>query len=103
MKSAKSVVADARLPKPSLMCRWPGRVAIENIQPTVDAGCWPTKRVIDEEILIEADVYSDGHDIVECDVLWRVVGDGPWQKTPMRLLANDRWRGSMLPRTIGLH
>ncbi len=93
MNSTKFSLTDAPASEFSLACRWPGRVVIENVSPTVDAGAWRTKHVVDEYIFVEADVYSDGHDIIDCDILWRVAGDGPWRKAPMQLIENDGGEG----------
>lgn len=91
--------APANEPAPT----WPGRVAIENPSPTVDNGRWPVKRVVGEEIVVEADIFSDGHEVVDSDLLWRRKGAAEWRRAPMRLHENDRWRGSFTPQEIGSH
>ena len=40
------------------------RVVIENIKPQIDSGRFPIKRVVGERIVVEADVFADGHDVV---------------------------------------
>ncbi|HEY1582330.1 MAG TPA: alpha-1,4-glucan--maltose-1-phosphate maltosyltransferase [Chthoniobacterales bacterium] len=66
---------------------------IENLEPLIDGGRYPIKRVIGEDVVVEADVFKDGHDIVAAVLRWRVVGQPRWHETAMRLLENDRWRG----------
>jgi starch synthase (maltosyl-transferring) len=39
-----------------------GRVAIENIRPEIDGGRFPAKRVVGERVIVEADIFADGHD-----------------------------------------
>jgi starch synthase (maltosyl-transferring) len=68
-------------------------VVIENLSPLVDGGRYPVKRVIGEDLVVEADIFKDGHDIVSASLRWRLVGDANWNDTPMRLVDNDRWRG----------
>jgi starch synthase (maltosyl-transferring) len=41
------------------------RVSIDNVNPEVDCGRYPIKRIINEEIEVTADVFGDGHDKVD--------------------------------------
>ena len=66
---------------------------IENLQPLVDGGRYPIKRVIGEDVVVEADIFKDGHDIVAAALKWRVLGQPDWHETAMKLVDNDRWRG----------
>ncbi len=47
----------------------PARVVIESVRPQVDGGRYPVKRVVGEEVQVEADVFADGHDAVFCELL----------------------------------
>ena len=77
------------------------RVVIEGIEPSVDGGRFPIKRVVGDAVEVAADCFADGHDVVACVLLWRRAGDGTWQSTPMQALANDRWRASFVVDSIG--
>src|SRR5437879_3336925 len=66
---------------------------IENLQPLVDGGRYPTKRIVGEDLVVEADIFKDGHDVVAAVLKWRVLGKRRWQETPMVHIDNDRWRG----------
>lgn len=68
------------------------RAVIENVTPNVDQGRFPIKRTVGERIVVEADVFADGHDRLRAVVLYRHEEDRDWQETPMQALANDRWR-----------
>ncbi len=79
-------------------------VVIENVSPVVDGGRLPLKRVQGEELLVEADIFKDGHDITAAVLKWRPVGlKNPWRETPMTFLVNDRWRASCRFAGIGPH
>ena len=69
------------------------RVVIERVSPEIDCGRFPIKRVVGEAVVVEADVFADGHDQVTCQVLYSRGGDKEWQSSPMTSLGNDRWRG----------
>ena len=66
---------------------------IENLQPLVDGGRYPIKRIVGEDLLVEADIFKDGHDVVAAVLKWRVLGKRQWRETPMTFVDNDRWRG----------
>jgi starch synthase (maltosyl-transferring) len=68
-------------------------VVIENIEPLVECGRYPIKRAVGEDLVVEADVFKDGHDVVGAVLKWRRLGDTRWHETPMKPLVNDRWRG----------
>ena len=67
---------------------------IENLRPLIDGGRYPIKRVVDEDLVVEADVFKAGHDVVAAALKWRILGDSRWQETPMTHIDNDRWRGA---------
>jgi len=73
--------------------RVPRRVVVESIDPEVNGGRFPIKRTVGEPVVVEADVYADGHDVVAAAVLWRMQGQRNWHEVPMRALGNDRWIG----------
>ena len=68
-------------------------VVIENLQPLLDGGHYPIKRIIGEDLVVEADIFKDGHDVVAAVLKWRVLGKREWRETPMNFVDNDRWRG----------
>ncbi|HJR75810.1 MAG TPA: maltotransferase domain-containing protein, partial [Nitrospiraceae bacterium] len=38
------------------------RVIIEGVRPAIDGGRFPIKRVVGQSVVVEADVFTDGHD-----------------------------------------
>jgi starch synthase (maltosyl-transferring) len=68
-------------------------VVIENITPLIDGGRHPIKRVAGQNLVVEADVFKDGHDVVSAVLKWRKVGAKRWHETPMTAIpnGNDRW------------
>jgi starch synthase (maltosyl-transferring) len=78
------------------------RVVIENVSPEIDCGRFAIKRVVGESVVVEADVFADGHDQVACQVLYGH-GANPWQSSPMTPLGNDRWRGKFPVERLGCY
>ena len=68
-------------------------VVIENLQPLIEGGRYPIKRIVCEDLAVGADIFKDGHDVVAAVLKWRVVGKRAWRETPMSFVDNDRWRG----------
>jgi starch synthase (maltosyl-transferring) len=77
------------------------RAQIEGLTPRVDGGRFPVKRIVGDELVVEADVFGDGHDRVAAAVLHRRAGRGPWRETPMEPLGNDRWRAAFPLEKMG--
>ena len=77
------------------------RAVIERITPSVDNGRFAAKRIVGDEVVVEADCFADGHDSLACMLLWRHEGEAVWQETPMAPLGNDRWRGSFVAQSVG--
>ena len=68
-------------------------VVIENLQPLIEGGRYPIKRIVGGDLAVEADIFKDGHDVVAAVLKWRVIGKRAWRETPMTFVDNDRWRG----------
>jgi starch synthase (maltosyl-transferring) len=77
------------------------RAVVESIQPCVDGGRYPVKRVVGDEVVVEADCFCDGHDRLQALLLHRKAGDSSWSETPMLALDNDRWRGAFRVDALG--
>ena len=77
------------------------RVIIEGVTPEIDGGRFPIKRTVGETVVVEADVFTDGHDSLSCVLQYRKAGDDAWQEIPMRFLVNDRWRGEFPVLELG--
>ena len=43
-------------------------VVIDNVQPLIDCGRSPIKRVLGEDLVVEADIFKDGRDVVAADL-----------------------------------
>jgi starch synthase (maltosyl-transferring) len=68
------------------------RVIIENVKPELDCGRFAIKRVVGESVLVEADIFTDGQDLITCVLLHRAEEDSSFAEVPMEALGNDRWQ-----------
>ena len=72
------------------------RVIIENISPQIDCGLYPAKRIKGDTLHVEADIISDGHEVIMAELLYRKSGEEKISSTRMSHEINDRWEGSFL-------
>jgi starch synthase (maltosyl-transferring) len=72
------------------------RAVIEKVTPGVDGGRFPIKRCAGETVVVEADVFADGHDQLRCRLLHRKAGHPSWTEVEMAALGNDRWRAEFI-------
>ena len=77
------------------------RVVIEGIQPEVDGGRFPAKRTIGDQVTVEADAFTDGHDSIAVALLVHKEGSKKWTEIPMKPLGNDRWSAHFVVTEIG--
>src|SRR6185312_247223 len=77
------------------------RVVIERVRPEIDGGRFPIKRVVGEKVVVEADIFADGHDQLSCRILYWDETDKEPHSAPMEPLVNDRWRGEFHVSEIG--
>ena len=54
-----------------------------------------------DDVLVEADVFTDGHDAVVAELMYRKAGAGDWRTAPMEFLGNDHWSGSFRVEELG--
>jgi starch synthase (maltosyl-transferring) len=72
------------------------RVIIENLAPQVEGGRFPAKRAVGEKLTVSADIFVDGHDLLNARLLYRLAGSEGYLRTGMTQLSNDRWSASIL-------
>jgi starch synthase (maltosyl-transferring) len=77
------------------------RVVIEGVTPEIDGGRFPAKRAIGERVIVEADIFADGHDALSCVLRWRHQSSQLWNDVPMVPVVNDRWRGEFMVGEVG--
>jgi starch synthase (maltosyl-transferring) len=77
------------------------RVVVERVTPEIDGGRFPIKRACGETVVVEADVFADGHDALSVLLSYRHEADAGWTEVPMEPVGNDRWRASFLTARLG--
>ena len=96
VRRAVAAVARARpvVPEPGVDAVGTRRsIVIERIAPQLDGGRYAVKRVVGDQLLVTADIFADGHDLLDAELLLRADDEDAWRRAPMRPIDNDRWSG----------
>src|ERR1700730_15217031 len=79
------------------------RVVIESVLPEIDGGRFPIKRTPGELVTVSADIFADGHDVIDAALQYRSDVNADWQYEPMQLVTNDRWEARFRPGSVGIY
>jgi starch synthase (maltosyl-transferring) len=79
------------------------RVVIDAVRPAVNGGRFAAKRVDGDWVVVEADIFTDGHDELSAALFYRGGEAGEWIEVPMEPLVNDVWRGKFQVNGLGDH
>jgi starch synthase (maltosyl-transferring) len=74
-----------------------GRIVIDDVHPRTPTGAFPAKAAAGEPVLVSADIFTDGHDVLAARVR---VGDQTW---PLAEVGNDRWEATVVLEDVGGH
>ena len=77
------------------------RAVIEQVRPAVDDGRFAVKRIVGETVVVTADAFADGHDVVRCQLLLRSPTDADFLRTEMASLGNDAWQAEFSLPVVG--
>jgi starch synthase (maltosyl-transferring) len=77
------------------------RIVVEGVRPEIDCGAFPVKRIVGDLMIVDADIFTDGHDAVAGDVLYRFEREEVWRRSPMKSVGNDHWRGDFTASQVG--
>ena len=67
------------------------RVVIENVRPNIEDGRYYAKGVIGDDFLVSADIFADGHDVLNAHLLYKQHGKKQWKEVPFSPTMNDGW------------
>lgn len=81
----------------------PSRVRIENVEPEIDRGRFPVKRILNDRVTVSADIHAEGHDLLAAALLYRHSGEAGWKESRMNPIGNDRWQGSFIVSHLGTY
>jgi len=71
-----------------------GRVVIAAVTPEIDGGRFPIKRTVGDRVVVEADIFAEGQDVLSGVLRYRHEADPQWSETSLEFVVNDRWRAA---------
>jgi len=78
------------------------RVVIEEVEPRVNGGRHPARRVVGDEVVVRAAIFADGHDQVRARLLYKHSSERRWRLAPMIAGVNDAWSGAFTVDRLGM-
>lgn len=79
------------------------RVLIENIQPQLNSGKFPIKRVIGEKVQLKADIVADGHDVLQAAVIVEPPNSKKTEEYRLTAGFNDTYFGEFTVKKQGYY
>lgn len=73
------------------------RVIIENVRPNIEDGLYIAKGIVGDAFTVSADLFADGHDVLNAHLLYKSQSDKRWTEIPFKALGNDSWNASFIP------
>jgi len=67
------------------------RIVIENVKPQLDSGTFFIKRIVGQKIIVTANIFSDGHDVIAASVKYKHEKEKKWNEIRMHETGNDEW------------
>jgi len=78
-------------------------IVIDRVSPKVAGGSFAAKHIVGRPLVIEVDIFADGHDLLAAEVQWWSADEKDRTSVPLTPIGNDRWRATITPRRIGRH
>lgn len=78
-----------------------GNIVIERVEPEIDGGRYPAKRILGDIVTVSADIYSHGTGKINARVKHKSKGERVWHYSPMTFYKNDEWRGEIPADELG--
>jgi starch synthase (maltosyl-transferring) len=72
------------------------RVIIAGVSPEIEGGRFPIKRIVGDEVQVEADILTDGHDAISAVLLYRKEDNAQWSEAPFAPLGNEDRKSTRL-------
>ena len=69
-------------------------IVIEHVHPAADDGRHPVKRVTGDRLIVTADIFREGHDLLAASIRYRATGEAAWREAPLHPVDNDGWAGA---------
>lgn len=78
-------------------------IIIQTVRPSVDGGRYPVKREIGDLLVVHAELFKEGHGLLQAALKVRPGPDAPWHEVPMHPVnaGLDLWEGAAPLTALG--
>lgn len=84
----------------SLPDTW-SRIMIPWVEPVIDRGRWPIKRIQNESVTVRTGIIVDGHDEIAAELAYRHVSSDTVHTVRLEPVGNDTYTASFTPTQLG--
>lgn len=86
---------------PELPAKLQSRVQISRVEPEIEGGRYPIKRVVDDTIDVTADIVVDGHNALAAVLRYKEETAAKWSEISMEHTINDSWQAQFKVGRLG--
>ena len=79
------------------------RVIISNVNPEIEGGRFPVKRIIGDDLTVTANIFAEDYCVIACILKYRKIDSFQWHEVNMSPLNHDYWVGKFVPDNIGYY
>ena len=80
------------------------RAVIESVKPELSGGIYPVKRILGDDVKVEATIFTDGHDALAAAILYKHESDNVWKSNELEFTnKRDLWIGEFKPSKLGAY
>lgn len=79
------------------------RIRFAQIEPSLDDGSYPVKRVLGEQLKVTATIFRDGSEILGAAVRYHHERDREYHHTTLKHVGQDRWEASFELAELGIY
>ena len=79
------------------------RVVIDKVSPQINCGEHFIKRVVNEIVNVDANVFGDGHDMIAASVLYKHEKAKTWDEKRLTPIINDKYKASFIVEKQGFY
>src|SRR5262245_26573826 len=79
------------------------RIVIAEVAPQLDAGRYPIKRIVGDEVAVNATLVREGHERLAAVVQFMHEDEKTWREAPLVHHGDGRWSGRFTVERIGVY
>lgn len=79
------------------------RIRFADVQPSVDGGKYPVKRLLGDAVEVKATIFRDGTDVIGAAIRYHHEATREYKHATLKNLGNDLWQGHFIVDQLGTY